>query len=172
MNTSGRQEEYISFFNVMFCKVIYKCIVFNAFYISIGSYFFFESRIQECARSSIDNIPHFGLPERVVSFLCQFIVWMYLYRQIVACIYKLDKQRKCSAERLEILLSEQLLFVCRNNFVETFVFQRTVGHYRNVAFHTRYFPAFADPFLKRAYVFKLTYFVSPPDDGFEDRFKF
>ena len=134
VDTSCRQEEYIARLYVIFVEGITNCIVFNHVGIFLRSNLFFQTRIQVCLSAGIvDDIPHFCFTHRLVALHGQFIVRVYLNRQILLGVNKLDKQRELALESLVVFFSYQLSFIFFHQLSQVLAGICTFCYYRFVA---------------------------------------
>lgn len=89
-------------------------------YILIGCNLARESRVKSGSRFGIYDIPHLRFSTGVMAFLSQCIIGVYLYGEVVACIDKLDKQRKSCPEVLLNMLAEEFRAIATYEVVERY----------------------------------------------------
>src|SRR5574344_735873 len=94
MNTTCRQEKYISRMSIMRHQHFRKSIIQHTFLIFLFRNLLRESRSDFRTLVGINHVPHFSLSKRIMALLSQNIIWMNLNRQIFLGINKLDKKRK------------------------------------------------------------------------------
>ena len=91
MNSSCRQEKYVSTLNRMELKDIHNRIIFYPFDIFIRSNLLRKTWIQPSSFLCRNNIPHFCFTKWIMALFSQLIIRMNLNRQIIPSIDKLNQ---------------------------------------------------------------------------------
>ena len=120
----------------------------------------------------VNNIPHFGLAHRIMTLLCQFIIRMHLYREVVTSINEFDQQGKIIAKTLIITFSYQRTFIFFYQLAQIFAGLSSISNNRLIAWDIRNFPTFANLRLFNIQMFERDNLFSTPNGGFQNGVKF
>lgn len=110
----------------------------------------------------VNNIPHFGLAHRIMTLLCQFIIRMHLYREVVTSINEFDQQGKIIAKTLIITFSYQRTFIFFYQLAQIFAGFSSISNNRLIARDIRNFPTFANLRLFNIQMFERNNLFSTP----------
>ena len=149
VNATRRQEEHIARRHFITLENVHDSVIAYPFHILLCVNLLGETGIEASSLRGVDYVPHFGLAKRIVAFHSQLVVGMHLDRQVITGVDKLNQQRESRAELVHYLLTEQLLAVSANQFVERLAFQVTVIDDGIVTLYMRKFPTFTDTFFNR-----------------------
>ncbi len=167
MYTSGGQEEYIARVRVVYGQGFGKAAFGHTAYIVVGSHGGIESGVNLGIFIALDYVPHFGFAQRVVALACQFVVGVYLNRQVLVGIDNLNQQRKRLAVSLHYLGAEQLHAEAVDEFGQGHAFVFAGVDYRFMAWHGADFPAFAYFVGACGQLFVFADFGATPDYFFQ-----
>lgn len=147
VNATRRQEEHIARRHFITLENVHDSVIAYPFHILLCVNLLGETGIEASSLRGVDYVPHFGLAKRIVAFHSQLVVGMHLDRQVITGVDKLNQQRESRAELVHYLLTEQLLAVSANQFIERLAFQVTVIDDGIVTLYMRKFPTFTDTFF-------------------------
>ena len=78
-----------------------------------------------------------------MAFGGKLVIRVYLNRERILCVERLDKQREINAIAFEVLLANQVTHIDLDQLFDIIPFEHSIGDNREVATQTRQIPAFA-----------------------------
>ena len=176
MHRTGRNIIRISLPNLVTHQQVGQSTLRNRPQILVARYRTIETHIQVSSRFAVRHIPHLGLAATAVSLPCESVIRMHLHRQHIVRVDELHQYRKLQSVGIVHLLSDQVAHIDFGYLLQIVRLEKTVGHYRNISFHTGYLPTFADTsgssgqFCGQS-LSCLHKPVAPPYLGLQDRFE-
>lgn len=120
----------------------------------------------------VNNIPHLGFSERMVTLHGKLIVGVNLKREVAYGVDNLYQQGEGGSETLEVRLAYQCGTIFLDHTGESKPGVRAVFNNRFIAFYAGYFPAFTYLLLVGHNTFEWRDFLAAPDSAFENGAKF
>ena len=146
MDAACGDEEYVTLLHVVIGQGIGDGVVLHHRLILLRCNLLFQTVVEATVSHAV---PHFRLAVGIAMTVCNLVVGVDLYREVLLGIDELDEQREFITEALVVLFSDEQSFLFAHQLVETFAFLRAVGHDGLTAADARDLPTLANIRRKR-----------------------
>ena len=128
MDTTCGNEEHITLMSLITSQSISDGVVIHHLLVLLRCDLFLQTIVDDCSWFRFQTIPHLRLATWFAQTRCCLIVRMYLDREVLTSIDKLNEQRELITETLVVFLADQHVLLFAHQLVQTLTFILAVGN--------------------------------------------